>query len=117
MIRKYELTSGAGKIVLSIDCNILTLERARREVLNMQTWDATPEHGVYMKVAMGSAHEIARRVTTICRIEPQYAIVDMMSPSGGWPEDTYKWLRIISNGIDRDALIFEVDSAEELRSI
>ena len=55
-----------------------------------------------------------RRVTTICRIEPQYAIIDMMAPSGGWPEDTYKWLRIISNGIDHDALIFEVDGAEDV---
>ena len=110
MIRKYELTGRVGKIVLSIDDSVLTLERARREILNLPTWDATPEHGVYMKVAMGAAHEIARRVTTICRIEPQYAIVDMI-PSGGWPEDTHKWLRIISNGVDRDALLFETDDS------
>ena len=38
----------------------------------------------------------------------------MMTPSGGWPEDTYKWLRIISNGIDLDALIFEADGAEDV---
>lgn len=114
MIRKYELTGRVGKIVLSIDGSVLALERARREILHMQTWDDAPEHDVYMKVAMGAAHEIARRVTTICRIEPQYAIIDMMTPSGEWPEDTYKWLRIISNGIDHDALIFEVDGTKEL---
>lgn len=28
---------------------------------------------------------------------------------GGWPEDTHKWLRIISNGIDHDALLFEAE--------
>ena len=38
----------------------------------------------------------------------------MMTPSGGWPEDTYKWLRIISNGIDHDALIFEADDVGDV---
>ena len=42
-------------------------------------------------------------------------------PDGGmalhWPGDTYTWLSVISDDIDRDALIFEADGAEELRSI
>ena len=97
--------------MLSIDNSILTLVRARHEILNLPTWDVTPEHVVYIKVAMGAAHEIARRVTTIRRIEPQYAIIDMAS-SGGWPEDTCKWLRIISNGVNRDALLFEAEEFE-----
>ena len=41
MIRKYELTGRIGKIVLSIDGSILPLERARREILHMQTWVAS----------------------------------------------------------------------------
>ena len=35
MIRKYELTGRVGKIVLSIDDSVLTLERARREILKL----------------------------------------------------------------------------------
>ena len=121
MIRKYELTSRVGKIVLSIDSSILTLERARREVLNLRSWESMTENDVYSRVAKYAAQAIARICVSAFYCTARHAITRMCAGEacdGYWPGDTYTWLRVISDDVDHDALIFEVDGAQEmLRSI
>lgn len=117
MIRKHELTSRVGKIVLSIDSGILTLERARREVLNLRSWESMAENDVYSRVAKYAAQAIARICVSAFHCTARHAITRMCAGDGCdgyWPGDTYTWLSVISDDIDRDALIFEADGAEDV---
>ena len=117
MIRKYKLTSRAGKIVLSIDDSILTLERARCEVLNLRSWESMAENDVYSRAAKYAAQAIARICVSAFHCTARHAITRMCAGDGCdgyWPGDTYTWLRVISDDIDHDALIFEVDGAEDV---
>ena len=114
IIREYTLTSRAGKITLSIDVSILTLERARCEILNLQSWESMTENDVYSRVAKYAAQAIARICVSAFDCTARHAITRMCAGGacdGYWPGDTYTWLRIISDDIDHDALIFEVDGA------